>query len=162
MALACVLGGGLLVDLGATPGRWAAAVDHIERLHVAAAGELAARAGPGARVAVFDVGAAAYARPCPLLDLSGLTGGAELAAMADGRADRLLRARGATHVLLPRWGEPEDARSLRARLGLLAPQDVSLDLVHAWSYPRERWWPQFQFTGNAFPELRLYAVRPVR
>ncbi|MBE0567482.1 MAG: hypothetical protein IH621_16120, partial [Krumholzibacteria bacterium] len=157
-AAALLLGGGLAANLTETAGCWATAVDHVNRLHATAARELAAEAGPDAVVAVFDVGAVAYLRPCPLVDASGLTGPGSLQALQERKVAELLRRRQVTHALLPWWGETEGPGSLRGRLGLLAPREVRLSLAATWSYAGDGWWRQFRFTGNAFRHLRLYAV----
>ena len=70
----------------------------------------------------------------------------------------LARSR-AAYVMLPFWGDPEGPGSLRDRLGILPPAPVGLTLLHTYTYTNPRWWNQFQFTGNAFNQLRLYAVQ---
>ncbi len=157
-ALAVVLGGGLVGSMVETAWLWGSAVDHINRLHVKVARELPDRTGPDAVIAVFDVGAVAYARTRELVDLSGLTGGDGAAALYGGDTERFLLAHRASHVLLPYWGEPEGAGSLRERLGILAPVRCRLPVVATDAYDGRDWQRQFSFTGNAFRILRMHAV----
>ncbi|MFN2371485.1 MAG: hypothetical protein ABR506_10100 [Candidatus Krumholzibacteriia bacterium] len=159
---AAAIGAGLATSAVRTPGLWAVAVDHINRLHVAAAGQIRERTAPDDLVAVFDVGAIAYARPRRLLDISGLTGGEALDALCNRELPALLARRRADHVLLPLWGEPEGPGSLRDRLGLLSPDGLTIVPVYTWSYDGGGWWEQFRFSGNAFGHLRLYALTAPR
>ena len=158
-ALAVVLGGGLLVTCAETAWMWGSAVDHINRLHVEAAHELSVRTGPEAVIAVFDVGAVAYDRPRALVDLSGLTGGDGADALYAGDTERFLLEQRASHVLLPYWGDPEGAGSLRDRLGIMAPVGFGLPVVASYRCDDPGWARQFAFTGNAFRCLRLHEVR---
>lgn len=154
--LAALLGFGLAVSVVQGGANWVESVGHLERVHGRAARDLAEVAGPGARVAVFDVGRVAYDAPVDLLDISALADRALASALRDDTLLPALTERGATHVLLPVFGPDDDAPgSLRDRLGLRGPV---LRPVAEWSSPEDDWSVSFASIGHAFRRLILYEL----
>ena len=70
-AAAGIFGAGIAITEVETADLWCTAVDHINNLHVSAAAQIEGITAPDDLVAVFDVGAVAYARSRKLLDISG-------------------------------------------------------------------------------------------
>jgi len=155
---AALLGFGLAVSVVLGGANWAESVAHLNRVHGRAARDLPSVAGPGARVAVFDVGRVAYDAEVDLLDISALADPALAEAIQAGWLRDALHERGATHVLLPVFG-PDDAspRSLRARLGLRGP---GLLAIAEWESPEAEWSVSFASIGHAFRRLVLYELLP--
>ncbi len=145
-------------------GLWADAVDQLQRVHVDAAAELDRLLPADSRVAVFDVGAAAYLHDGGMLDLSGLSDPdltRLLPRAQEGAVVQWLRDHGATHVLLPVW--PQAAGDgLDRRLGLRDSGAVRLLELRRWRGRPQSWARAFQFSGHVFPELVLYRLEWIR
>jgi hypothetical protein len=163
---AAALGAGvlLLAGLGASTveqsGLWCSAMRHLQSVHVRAATEVSAMLPSSSRLAVFDVGAVAYRSEASMIDLSGLSDPQIAHALPDAQSGsivRILKERGATHVLLPvlNDGAPD---GLDRRLGLRENHSLELVELRRWASPIASWGPAFAYTGNAFRQLVLYEI----
>lgn len=159
-----LLGLGWVGGLVEISGLWTDAVAHLDRVHLRAAAELERLPEGESRVAIFDVGAAAYLHDGEMLDLSGLSDpslACRLPRASEGAVARWLRARKATHLLLPIWRDGA-ADGLDRRLGLELGHGMRLTELRRWKSPPGEWARAFQFSGNAFPQLVLYRLEWIR
>jgi hypothetical protein len=96
-----------------------------------------------------------------MIDLSGLSDpeiAHALSSATQGSVVKILRERGATHVLLPILSDGA-ADGLDRRLGLSSSQRLQLAEIRRWMSPLADWGPAFAYTGNAFRQLVLYQIR---
>lgn len=154
---AAVVAGGLVVGWIQAAWLWSRAVATVDAVHVRAARELESLLPPEARVAVFDVGAAAYHHRGEMIDLSGLSDPEVAAALSGGDLAPLLLQRGATHLLMPQMGA-QGPNSLAARLGLLPHAGFMLHPVASWTAAQGLWGAAFNYSGNVFPRLQLLRI----
>jgi hypothetical protein len=160
-AMGVLLLSGLLASTVEQSGLWCGAMRHLERVHLRAATSLPGILGRDARLAVFDVGAVAYEYQGPMIDLSGLSDPViahALSSATQGSVVKILRERGATHVLLPILSDGA-ADGLDRRLGLSSSEQLQLAEIRRWMSPLAAWGPAFAYTGNAFRQLVLYQIR---
>ena len=154
---AAVVAGGLVVGWITAGWLWGRAVATVDSVHVRAARELTTLLPPGARLAVFDVGAAAYFYRDPMVDLSGLSDPEVAALLPRGDLAPLLRQRGVGFLLMPQLGA-QGAQSLAARLGLLPHEGFALEPIASWTAGQGLWGQAFNYSGNVFPRLQLFEI----
>lgn len=160
VAAACALALIVAVDVGYWRGVYAANLDHMREVRIAAARYLARETPPGARVAAYDIGALRYFGERTILDLGGLTDTEFVNYERLGRVDHYLKDRQADYVAVPakHSTDEEGMVDIAQQLGIIRSPLYTLIEVAAFETPRDLWLRGVEATGNYQPSVRVYRI----
>ncbi len=136
-------------------------VNHIQEMHVSAAGWIRRNLPVDANVAAYDIGALAFFMDRQLTDFSGLTDPEGSKALHQARLLSHLRKKQATHLVLV-LRRDDTLKSTLAWYGLYPRRsdpfpEPRFQLLHSIKIPRDRHY-HFRWTRNARPGMEIYSI----
>lgn len=150
-----------LAGLGSWRGTWRSSVEHIDRVHVAAARWIADSTASDAVVAAYDIGALGYFSGRRVLDCGGLVHPGAVPFMR-GRIDAYIAENGADYVaMVSTYAGLQARETIPLVLGYGRGGVLARERKAAFSLPEELYARHISVTGNAYPRIFIEKITKI-